>query len=167
MSVFKHIGQGLLRTLEDKDLVDREEMCKIAESVFEAFRHLSISHSSFSKHVMKYIDYKSRLGAVEDSMREGLSFQELEGIFKRKEAECEAAESNFQSLHGESSYAAKKRKLFRNLEQELEQSENKTSELKTNFFKISPEISAKESERKFLQDETTTALEMAKAELPS
>ncbi|KAJ6896567.1 hypothetical protein NC651_022689 [Populus alba x Populus x berolinensis] len=152
----KTFGQGLLDILQSMDLTQHETMLKVAENTFDTLRHLSIDHASFSKAVREYIQCKSKLAGIEESMGKDFSPEEFLGHYNDKKTQfdnisqrhveavsaCEASENHLQSLRGE---VSRVKNMLLELEKQLSFCEAETSRCKSCVSEISNHKS--ESER--------------------
>uniref|UniRef100_A0A6N2L464 Uncharacterized protein n=1 Tax=Salix viminalis TaxID=40686 RepID=A0A6N2L464_SALVM len=115
----KTSGNCLLYILQSMDQTQHETMLKAAEVTFDNLRHLPIDYASFSKAVREYIDCKSKLAGISESMGGDISSDELLGHYNDNKTHfdnisqhhveavsaCEASENRLQSLRGEVSRA--------------------------------------------------------------
>ncbi|KAL3580609.1 hypothetical protein D5086_018444 [Populus alba] len=120
----KTFGQGLLDILQSMDQTQHETMLKVAENTFDTLRHLSIDHASFSKAVREYIQCKSKLAGIEESMGKDFSKEEFLGQYNDKKSLFD----NISQRHAEavSAYEASKNQV-QALRVELSRVENATS----------------------------------------
>ncbi|KAJ6896563.1 hypothetical protein NC651_022687 [Populus alba x Populus x berolinensis] len=152
----KTFGQGLLDILQSMDQTQHETMLKVAENTFDTLRHLSIDHASFSKAVREYIQCKSKLAGIEESMGKDFSPEEFFGLYNDKKTQFdnisqrhveavsayEASENHLQSLRVE---VSRVKNMLLQLEKQLSFCEAETSRCKSCVSEISNHKS--ESER--------------------
>lgn len=152
----KTFGQGLLDILQSMDQTQHETMLKVAENTFDTLRHLSIDYASFSKAVREYIQCKSKLAGIEESMGKDFSPEEFLGHYNDKKtlfdnisqrhveavSAYEASENHLQSLRVE---VSRVKNMLLQLEKQLFFCEAETSRCKSCVGEISNHKS--ESER--------------------
>ncbi|KAJ6409708.1 hypothetical protein OIU84_009246 [Salix udensis] len=186
----KTSGNCLLYILQSMDQTQHEAMLKAAEVTFDNLRHLPIDYASFSKAVREYIDCKSKLAGISESMGGDISSDELLGHYNDNKTQfdnisqhhveavsaCEASENRLQSLRGEVSRARHSLLL---LEKQLSSCEAETLRCKSRVDEISNlklesersldaacEKMEKASERDSMVEAANAALENARAQLP-
>ncbi|KAJ6671332.1 hypothetical protein OIU85_015119 [Salix viminalis] len=186
----KTSGNCLLYFLQSMDQTQHETMLKVAEVTFDNLRHLPIDYESFSKAVREYIDCKSKLAGISESMGGDFSSDEFLDHYNDKKTHfdnisqrhveavsaCEASENRLQSLRGEVSRARHSLLL---LEKQLSSCEAETLRCKSRVDEISNlklesersldaacERMEKASERDSLVEAANAALENARAQLP-
>ncbi|XP_011004265.1 PREDICTED: uncharacterized protein LOC105110803 isoform X1 [Populus euphratica] len=152
----KTFGQGLLDILQSMDRTQHETMLKVAENTFDTLRHLSIDYASFSKAVREYIQCKSKLAGIEESMGEDFSREEFLDHYNDKKTQFdnisqrhveavsayEASENHLQSLRVE---VSRVKNMLLDLEKQLSFCEAETLRCKSCVTEISNHKS--ESER--------------------
>jgi predicted CopG family antitoxin len=155
----KTFGQVLLDILQSMDQTQHETMLKVAENTFDTLRHLSIDYASFSKAVREYIECKSKLAGIEESMGGNFSREEFLGHYNDKKTQFdnisqrhveavsayEASENNLQSLRLEVSCV---KNLLPQLEKQLSFCEAETLRCRSWVTEISNHKS--ESERSLI-----------------
>ncbi|KAL9333406.1 hypothetical protein Peur_073545 [Populus x canadensis] len=155
----KTFGQGLLDILQSMDQTQHETMLKVAEAAFDAMRHLSIDYASFSKAVREFIQCKSKLAGIEESMGEDFSREEFLGHYNDKKTQFdnisqrhveavsayEASENHLQSLRLE---VSRVKNLLPQLEKQLSFCEAETLRCRSWVTEISNHKS--ESERSLI-----------------
>ena len=171
------------------DQTQHETMLKAAEVTFDNLRHLPIDYSSFSKAVREYIDCKSKLAGIEESMGEDFSSDELLGHYNDEKSQfdnisqryvdavlaCEASENHLQSLRGE---VSRVKNSLLVLEKQLSSCEAENLRCKSCVAEISNlklesersldaacEKMEKAYERDSMVEEVNAALENARAQL--
>lgn len=152
----KTFGQVLLDILQSMDQTQHETMLKVAENTFDSLRHLSIDYASFSKAVREYIECKSKLAGIEESMGADSSSEEFLGHYNDKKTQFdnisqrhveavsayEASENHLQSLRLE---VTRVKNMLLQLEKQLTYCEAETLRCKSCVTEISNHKS--ESER--------------------
>jgi hypothetical protein len=152
----KTFGQVLLDILQSMDQTQHETMLKVAENTFDTLRHLSIDYATFSKAVREYIECKSKLAGIEESMGEEFSREEFLGHYYDKKTRFdnisqrhveavsayEASENHLQSLRVE---VSRVKNMLLELEKQLSFCEAETLRCKSCVTEISNHKS--ESER--------------------
>jgi hypothetical protein len=155
----KTFGQVLLDILQSVDQTQHETMLKVAEAAFDAMRHFSIDYASFSKAVREFIQCKSKLAGIEESMGEDFSREEFLGHYNDKKTQFdnvsqrhveavsayEASENHLQSLRLE---VSRVKNLLLQLEKQLSFCEAETLRCRSWVTEISNHKS--ESERSLI-----------------
>ncbi|KAB5541408.1 hypothetical protein DKX38_014382 [Salix brachista] len=186
----KTSGNCLLYFLQSMDQTQHETMLKTAEVTFYNLRHLPIDYASFSKAVREYIDCKSKLAGISESMGGDFSSDEFLDHYNDKKTHfdnisqrhveavsaCEASENRLQSLRGEVSRVKHSLLL---LEKQLSSCEAESLRCKSRVAEISNlklesersldaacEKMEKASERDSMVEAANAALENARAQLP-
>ncbi|KAJ6345954.1 hypothetical protein OIU78_008585 [Salix suchowensis] len=186
----KTSGNCLLYFLQSMDQTQHETMLKVAEVTFDNLLHLPIDYASFSKAVREYIDCKSKLAGISESMGGDFSSDEFLDHYNDKKTHfdnisqrhveavsaCEASENCLQSLRGEVSRVKHSLLL---LEKQLSSCEAETLRCKSRVDEISNlklesersldaacEKMEKASERDSMVEAANAALENARAQLP-
>lgn len=146
------VQNDLLNLLDSTDTFDHEEMVREAKLVFDALDHLGVDYTLFRERVMEFIERASSLAALELSIWDDMSTEELVDRYAHEKDHFEslscsqaeamtaftASKERLQSLDEEA--VTLKNKLFQ-IENQLSACKAETMDLESRLVEISEEVS--------------------------